>query len=152
MGDRVRALLVTADKRLLIIKRLRPGRAPYWVLPGGRVEPDDHGLEAALHREIREEVAGRAEIHSLLQTVPLGGDTQYIYLARIHSWNFADRNGPEFARTDQGDYFLEQIPLELSVLAGINILPPETADLLRRTIGSGIDLFDLPDGRAEARD
>lgn len=147
MGDRVRALLITADNQLLMIKRIRLGRAPYWVLPGGGVEPDDRDLEAALHREIHEELAGQADIHSLLQIVPLNGQNQYIYLARIHHWNFADRNGPEFTRPGQGQYFLDSIPLELSALDRINLLPPETTDLLRRTIAGGVDLFDLPDAR-----
>lgn len=38
MRHRVRALLVTPDHDLLAIKRIRPGQAPYWVLPGGGVE------------------------------------------------------------------------------------------------------------------
>jgi 8-oxo-dGTP pyrophosphatase MutT (NUDIX family) len=32
----------------------RPGRAVYWVLPGGHVDRGDRSLEAALSREIGE--------------------------------------------------------------------------------------------------
>ncbi|HEU5160596.1 MAG TPA: NUDIX domain-containing protein [Streptosporangiaceae bacterium] len=145
--SRVRALLITADRQLVTIKRVRPGRAPYWVLPGGHVEPDDRNLEAALHREIHEELAGRADIHSLLQVARLRGENQYIYLARIHHWNFAERSGPEFTRTDRGEYIPDLIPLTLSALSGIDLLPPETAELLRRTLTGGTDLFELPDIR-----
>jgi 8-oxo-dGTP pyrophosphatase MutT (NUDIX family) len=149
MSDRVRALLITADDQLLTIKRIRPGRSPYWVLPGGGVEPDDRDLEAALHREIREELAGQADIHSLLQVLHHGGANHYIYLAHIRHWNFADRNGPEFTRTDQGEYILDVIPLHLSALSRIDLLPPEMAELLRETISSGTDLFELPDSRTK---
>lgn len=137
MTDRVRAVLITDDDRLLTIKRTKPGQASYWVLPGGGVESGDASLEDALRREIREELAGEARIHSLLQVVQHGDDRHYIYLARIHSWCFADRSGPEFAEAGNGDYVLEQIPLTRSVLQGINLVPQETATLLFRE-GTGI--------------
>jgi 8-oxo-dGTP pyrophosphatase MutT (NUDIX family) len=151
MSGRVRALLITPDDRLLTIKRIWPGRAPYWVLPGGGVEPGDRDLEAALHREIREELAGRADIHSLLQILHRDGENHYIYLARIHHWNFADRDGPEFARTDRGEYVLDVVPLELSALSRIDLLPPETAALLREAIAGGTDLFELADQAGRLR-
>jgi protein-L-isoaspartate(D-aspartate) O-methyltransferase len=47
MTDRVRGLLITPDGDLLTIQRIRPGQAPYWVLPGGGVE-DGEDLETAL--------------------------------------------------------------------------------------------------------
>ncbi|HUY47270.1 MAG TPA: NUDIX domain-containing protein, partial [Streptosporangiaceae bacterium] len=56
MTDRVRALLITPDDDLLTIQRIRPGQDPYWVLPGGGVEPGED-LETALARELREEIA-----------------------------------------------------------------------------------------------
>jgi ADP-ribose pyrophosphatase YjhB (NUDIX family) len=86
MRDRVRALLVTPDHDLLAIKRIRPGQAPYWVLPGGGVEVGED-LEAALARELREEIAAAADVHSLLYVLEHGGERQYFYLARVHSWS-----------------------------------------------------------------
>jgi 8-oxo-dGTP pyrophosphatase MutT (NUDIX family) len=147
MTDRVRAVLITRQDRLLTIKRIKPGQAPYWVLPGGGVDPGDHGLEAALCREIREELAGYPEIHSLLQILSHGSDQHYIYLARIHRWDFADRTGPEFTEIGRGRYILDQVPLTSSDLARIDLVPPETADLLQRAASDGTDLFRLPDLR-----
>jgi ADP-ribose pyrophosphatase YjhB (NUDIX family) len=82
MIERVRAILVTDDERLLVIKRTRPGTPTYWVLPGGHVEPGDADLEAALHRELHEELAGDAAIHALVQILDGedGSDRQYFYL------------------------------------------------------------------------
>lgn len=62
MIERVRAVLVTADDAMLVIRRTKPGIPVYWVLPGGGVEEGDASREAALHREIREEIAGKADI------------------------------------------------------------------------------------------
>jgi ADP-ribose pyrophosphatase YjhB (NUDIX family) len=73
MTDRVRGLLITPDGDLLTIRRIRPGEDPYWVLPGGGVE-DGEDLEAALARDLREEAAATAEIHSLLHILSHGAE------------------------------------------------------------------------------
>ncbi|MFI8359643.1 NUDIX domain-containing protein [Streptomyces sp. NPDC085612] len=41
MIERVRAVLVTADDTILVIRRTKPGIPTYWVLPGGGVEAGD---------------------------------------------------------------------------------------------------------------
>lgn len=150
MIERVRAILVTDDERLLVIKRTRPGITTYWVLPGGHVEPDDADLEAALHRELDEELVGDAEVHALIQVLDGedGSDRQYFYLARIHTWRFEDRTGPEFTDQDpsRGTYELDQIPLTAEALAAIDLKPALTADLIREAaLGPG--LFALADLR-----
>ena len=108
MRDRVRALLVTPGHDLLAIKRMRPGQAPYWVLPGGGVEVGED-LEATLARELREEIAASADMHSLLYVLEHGGERQYFYLSRVHSWSAdpGDRSGPEFADPARGEYRLK---------------------------------------------
>ncbi len=112
MTDRVRALLITPDGNLLTIRRVRLGQDPYWVLPGGGVE-DGENLEAALARELREEIAANADVHSLLYILDQGGDRQYFYLARVHAWSAkaGDRSGPEFTDPGRGEYHLQLLPL-----------------------------------------
>lgn len=150
MTERVRAILVTDDERLLLIKRTRPGTPTYWVLPGGHVEPDDVDLEPALHRELREELVGEAEIHALIQVLDAeaASGRQHVYLARIHKWQFDERTGPEFADPDpaRGTYELDQVPLTADALAGVNLKPERTAELIREAI-SGSGLFSLTDLR-----
>ncbi|WP_328794509.1 NUDIX domain-containing protein [Herbidospora solisilvae] len=120
----MRAILRTPGGHLLTIKRVRPGRAPYWVLPGGGVEPEDRSLEETLLREVREELGGDAVIDSLFHVA----DGQYFYLGRIHAWDPALRTGPEFSDPARGEYLVEEIPL--SRLAEIDLKPEVVAELL----------------------
>ena len=150
MIERVRAVLVTPDGCLLAIRRDRPDRATYWVLPGGHVDPGNQGLEIALSREIREEIAGEADITSLLQVLDSGSgdERQYFYLGRIASWDFAARTGPEFSEPGGDTYQLEQIPLTAAGLGTIDLKPAAIAGLLRNAVAAGRDLFTLPDLRS----
>ena len=148
MTDRVRALLITPDDDLLAIQRIRPGEDPYWVLPGGGVEAGED-LETALARELREEIAATADVHSLLYILARGCERQFFYLARVHSWSAdpGDRTGPEFADPASGEYRLPGIPLTAEALVAIDLKPDELAGFLVRHLGAGIDLFALADLR-----
>src|SRR5260370_21660284 len=150
MTERVRAVLVPPGGCMLAIRRDRPGRAAYWALPGGHVDPEDQRREAALAREISEEIAGQADITSLLYILDSGtaGERQYFYLGRISCWSFAARTGPEFSEADRGTYQVEQISLTVAELDAIDLKPPAAALLLRDAIASGRDLFTLPDLRS----
>ncbi|ALO12387.1 NUDIX hydrolase [Streptomyces venezuelae] len=123
---------------MLVIRRTRPGIPEYWVLPGGGVEPDDESREAALHREIHEEIAGKADIIRLLHTVESDDECQLFYFARITTWSFEDRTGPEFGAEGRGEYALEEVPLTLEGLDGIDLKPEEIAHVLRGAISAGI--------------
>ncbi|MGX5391864.1 NUDIX hydrolase [Streptomyces anulatus] len=137
MIERVRAVLVTADDTMLVIRRTRPGIPEYWVLPGGGVEPSDASREAALHREIHEEIAGKADIIRLLHTMESDDERQLFYLARITTWSFDDRTGPEFSAEGRGEYALEEIPVTMEGLDGIDLKPEAIAHALRGAIGAG---------------
>ncbi|MGA5198571.1 NUDIX hydrolase [Streptomyces exfoliatus] len=137
MIERVRAVLVTADDTMLVIRRTRPGIPEYWVLPGGGVEPSDESREAALHREIHEEIAGKADIIRLLHMMETDDERQLFYLARIATWSFDDRTGPEFSAEGRGEYALEEIPLTLEGLDGIDLKPEEIAHVLRGAVSGG---------------
>jgi ADP-ribose pyrophosphatase YjhB (NUDIX family) len=149
MTNRVRALLITSDGALLTIRRVRPGQDPYWVLPGGGVE-DGEDLETALGREVREELAATADIHSLVYVFDCGGDRQYFYLARARSWSAspADRSGPEFTDPARGEYHLQPIPLTAEAVENIELKPDAFAQFLLTRLREGTDLFVLPDLRA----
>lgn len=146
MIERVRAVLVTPAGEILLIRRQRPGIPPYWVLPGGHVEPTDTSREDALCREIHEELAGIPDIHRLIQIIDGTDDRQYIYLARITDWSFPDRSGPEFTDPGRGSYHLDQIPLTAETLTSITLKPDVLTHLLVETPDT---LFALPDLRTD---
>ena len=148
MTDRVRALLVTPDDGLLTIKRICPGQDPYWVLPGGGVEAGED-LETALARELREEIAATAHVHSLLYVLERGPERQYFYLARVHSWSGdpGDRTGPEFADPSNGEFHVQATPLTAEALMDVNLKPDELTGFLVSHVVAGTDLFALADLR-----
>lgn len=138
MKQRVRAILITPANTLLLMKRIRPGFDPYWVIIGGGVEDSDASREDALLREVREEIAGEAQIVRLLHQLENSkGETEYFYLAHITQWNFDDKTGPEFQRDDRGEYLLDEIPLTREAIAGVNLLPEEISHLLRVALEHG---------------
>ncbi|MFB7666973.1 NUDIX domain-containing protein [Kitasatospora sp. NPDC056138] len=137
MQHRVRVILLTPNNTMLLIKRIRPGIDPYWVIVGGKIKPTDASPEEALLREVREEIAGEAQIASLLHTIETDGERQDFSLATIDKWNFEDRTGPEFSQEDRGEYLLEEIPLTTEALDAINLLPKEIATVLHEAAGHG---------------
>jgi ADP-ribose pyrophosphatase YjhB (NUDIX family) len=147
-SQRVRAILVTPGNDLLTIRRERPGQPPYWVLPGGGVEPGED-LQAALGRELREEIAATAHVHSLLHVLDRGDERQYFYLARAGTWSAeaSARSGPEFADPARGGYHLQAVPLTAEAVSAIDLKPGELAEILLHPLREGTDLFALPDLR-----
>ncbi|MFH8758628.1 NUDIX hydrolase [Streptomyces atroolivaceus] len=137
MIERVRAVLVTEHDTMLVIRRTKPGVPVYWVLPGGGVEAGDESREAALHREIHEEIAGKVDIVRLLHTVESDDERQLFYLTRIATWSFDDRTGPEFRAQGRGEYALEEVPLTVEGIDGIDLKPEEIAHVLRGALGDG---------------
>lgn len=56
------------DDEVLLIRRGSPPRLGEWSLPGGRIEPGERAVDAAL-RELREETGVEAEIVGLVDVV-----------------------------------------------------------------------------------
>ena len=63
-GVRVGAV-VARDGALLLVRHKKPDRDPYWVLPGGRLEPGEKIPECA-EREVSEETGLSARFSGLL--------------------------------------------------------------------------------------
>jgi 8-oxo-dGTP pyrophosphatase MutT (NUDIX family) len=145
MIECVRAVLVTPGGGLLLIRRTWPGAAPYWVFPGGHVEPGDPGLRAALVREVREEVGADPQITGLLWVLADDYQRQHFYLGRIERWSEGDRTGPELDDPDRGEFSLEEIALTAEALNAISIDPEDIAGRLRDAVTSGANLATLAD-------
>jgi 8-oxo-dGTP pyrophosphatase MutT (NUDIX family) len=125
-----RAIVLDGDQ-LLLIKRTKPGMAPYWLTPGGGVEDDDPSVLAALHREIDEELGGK-----VVDTVPAFVDTvehiaddgshgvkvQYFFACRLESMDLARRHGPE-VEEPVGTYEVVRVPFTRVGIASVDIVP-----------------------------
>ncbi|MBQ1027965.1 NUDIX domain-containing protein [Micromonospora sp. C95] len=93
----VRAILLNEEDRLVLIKRIKSGQAPYWTTPGGGVESTDGSLEAALRRELHEELGAEADrfVQVFLFTAPVG-DGGHFFVCRLLELREDARTGPEF--------------------------------------------------------
>jgi len=109
----------------LLIKRTKPGQEPYWTTPGGGVEDTDASVEAALHRELDEELGARASGASQVFLVSSSSDAgvavQHFFVARLVELDEAARSGPEFDDPSRGGYDLDRVALD--ALAGVDLKP-----------------------------
>lgn len=126
-----RALLLDDAGRLVLIKRTRSGRSPYWTTPGGRVEASDASIEAALHRELMEELGATAtllgQVHVISPTTA-HPTRQHVFLARLLTMDPALRCGPEL--TD--NHVPDRVPLDL--LDTIDLRPSALKIVAKRVV------------------
>ncbi|MEN3611350.1 NUDIX domain-containing protein [Plantactinospora sp. ZYX-F-223] len=112
----VRAILLDEDDRLVLIKRIKPGQAPYWTTPGGGLEPTDGSLEVALRRELHEELGAEADRFAqvFLFTAPAGAgvSVQHFFVCRLVQMKEEARTGDEFADPSRGDYQLDRVGID----------------------------------------
>ena len=139
IDKRVRAILLTGDDSLLLIKRVKPNRsASYWVAPGGGVERYDENLIASLERELREELGAVATVlytAFVLQHYKAGKQLEeHFFVCHLHDYDLSQRCGPEFSDPAKGDYIPVEIPLDPIELSRINIKTPELRDWLLRKL------------------
>jgi ADP-ribose pyrophosphatase YjhB (NUDIX family) len=122
-----RAILVDADDRLMLIKRTKPGQPVYWTTPGGGVEDSDASIEAALHREIAEEMgaeaAGASQVFLNSRRSDNGIAVQHFFVARLTRLDWSARRDPEFSDPARGSYQLERVDLHGDDLASIHLVP-----------------------------
>lgn len=143
MGERpgivrqaARAILIDDKERLLLFKRIRDGREPYWNAPGGGLEPTDASLEDALRRELAEELgaevssAVRVFLHSAPSRTGDGLAVHHYFLTRLLTLDMAARNGPEFSDPSRGIYELDRISLRTDDLASLNVHPPALKEFI----------------------
>ncbi|TKG60263.1 NUDIX domain-containing protein [Prauserella endophytica] len=122
-----RAILIDDQGRLVLIKRTKPGQELYWTAPGGGVEDGDSSIEAALYRELSEELgaeaAGASQVFLFSSPSDSGVAVQHFFVARLVTVDESARRGPEFIDASRGGYDLDRIDLRSDGLTSIDLKP-----------------------------
>jgi ADP-ribose pyrophosphatase YjhB (NUDIX family) len=147
-----RAVLLDGDD-MILIKRTKPGLAPYWITPGGGVEPDvDATVVDGLHRELDEELGARAgeAVPVFVDTVPHpegpepdGVKVQHFFVCRLVSMDLSRRHGPE-VEEPCGTYEVVRIPFTREGIASVEVVPPSLRAYLDANI-EGVRALLAPD-------
>ncbi|MEV6671118.1 NUDIX domain-containing protein [Streptomyces sp. NPDC051162] len=121
-----------SDLEMILIKRTKPGEAPYWITPGGGMEPEDSSVVAALHREVDEELGAKVVdiVPAFVDTVPHsanhaahGVKVQHFFVCRLASMDYSLRHGPEVDEPS-GTYEVVRIPFSRAGIASVELVPP----------------------------
>lgn len=140
-----RAILLDGDE-LILIKRTKPGREPYWVSVGGGVEEDDATIQAALHREVFEELGGKLEraelVHLITDEMEGGVGVQHIFAARLESMDLTARTGTEFAKPERGRYEVVRVPFTAKAVRELDLMPPELAEFIATNTDAIVSVLD----------
>ncbi|WP_131100819.1 NUDIX hydrolase [Streptomonospora litoralis] len=122
-----RAILIDDQRRLLLIKRTKPNEPPYWTTPGGGVEETDESVEAALHRELAEELGATATVASHVFLFSYAGEdgdvVHHFFVARLSALDESTRTGTEFSDPARGSYELDRVALRGDGLAALDLKP-----------------------------
>ncbi|TDD96084.1 NUDIX hydrolase [Actinomadura rubrisoli] len=130
----VRALLLDGDA-LVLLRRTLPGRPVYWTTPGGKIEPADATPEAALRRELDEELGATAgpvrQVFACAEQVPGLHRLNTFYVCRLASMDLSRRHGPEFDDPSKGRYDVDRFPCTPAGLAPVDLIPETLAAYLQ---------------------
>ncbi|MEU9134297.1 NUDIX hydrolase [Kitasatospora sp. NPDC048540] len=146
-----------AQAAIVLIKRTRPGRPPYWITPGGGVEPTDRTVVDALHREVDEELGGKVEdvVPAFVDTVshshhedgtlahPHGVKVQHFFVCRLSAMDPSLRHGPEVDEP-RGEYEIVRLPFTREGVTAVNVVPPSLRAYLAANI-EGVRALLAPD-------
>ena len=151
VNQRVRAILLTGNDSVLLIKRVKPNNsASYWVAPGGGVEHQDADLIATLERELYEELGAAAtvlETAFVLEHQKAGKQLEeHFFVCRLLNYDLSKRYGPEFNDPARGEYIPEEVALDTFELCRVNLKTPELRDWMIRKLDylRGLQRFPYP--------
>ncbi|MFI6337995.1 NUDIX domain-containing protein [Streptomyces sp. NPDC050535] len=135
----VRAVLLDGG-HLVFLRRGWPGGRSYYTTVGGGVEPEDADLEAALRREVMEEIGATIGPVGEFLTVTEPGErvtvVQHYFRADVLDMDPDRRQGPELDDPDTGDFSPVRIVLDVAAVAALGLQPIELADYLRENVRS----------------
>lgn len=131
----VRAIAITPDGQLCVIKRERPGAPAYYVLPGGGLEDSDRGLSNALERELHEELAATGTIRNTVFIVSdwhsESPSLQVFKLVSSLTFSGKSPQGPEYRNPNRGSYTVITFPLTSEMLNQYTVKPDAAHDFIK---------------------
>ncbi|MEV6117572.1 NUDIX hydrolase [Streptomyces sp. NPDC052109] len=129
----VRAVLLD-DGRLVFPRRGWPGGSPCYTTVGGGVEPYDADLEAALRREVMQEIGATIGAPTEFPAFTEPGEkitvVQHYSRADVLDVHPNRRGGPEPDDPDAGDFSPVRVALDSSAVAELGLQAPEPASCL----------------------
>jgi 8-oxo-dGTP pyrophosphatase MutT (NUDIX family) len=151
---------------IILIKRTKPDRPPYWITPGGGVEPGDLTVVDALHREVDEELGGKVAdvVPAFVDTVayvpqpspgenPSGAGSeparsygvkvQHFFVCRLDSMDPSQRHGHEVDEP-RGEYEIVRLPFTREGVTSVNVVPSSLRAYLAANI-EGVQAMLAPD-------
>lgn len=131
-------VIVVIGGRLALIERVRtPDSPPYWVVPGGGVEPGESPAETA-RREAREELGLEVRLRADEATFVVRTDdhVEHYFLVDVVGGTFGSGTGPEWdPDRGRGTYTPVLVPLEDAVHR--DMAPFPVVEPLLRALATG---------------
>jgi 8-oxo-dGTP pyrophosphatase MutT (NUDIX family) len=143
---RVRAVAITDDGKLVVIRRERAGRPIYRVFPGGGMQPADQNAVSALVRELEEEISAEVTVGQPVLLIESTSSSnvptrEFFFVCRLHSYSSNGGRGAEWNDAlPDNRYFVEAIEMDDASLRGADLVPAELVELIIATS----DPFALP--------
>lgn len=146
-GIRVGAVVVR-DGSILLVRHKKPGKDPYWVLPGGRLEPGET-IPECTERELSEEAQLEARFSGVLYVSEFmrnGRHTVDVTVRAVADANDEPALGSDPEVEEGGEQTLTGLRwVGLDELDDIELLPSWVQDRIVRDAGRG-----LAEGGADA--
>jgi len=123
-GVRV-GVVVVRNNALLLVRHEKPGREPYWVLPGGRLEPGETIPECA-ERELLEETELRGRFAGVLYVSEFLAESRHTVdvTARVEISGGEARLGSDPEVEERSELTLRELRwVETGELENIPLLP-----------------------------
>ena len=136
-GIRV-AAVIPRDGALLLVRHEKPNRPPYWVLPGGRLEPGESIPECAV-REVAEETGLTANFDGILYVSEFSREGRHTVdiTVRVKAEGDAELGSDPEAKPGTAPTLKELRWVETRELDEIDLLPSWVRDRLVADADSG---------------
>ncbi|MBC6456507.1 hypothetical protein [Actinomadura sp. HBU206391] len=148
MPDRVAAVLMTSDWRVLAVRHRHPDGAEYRTLPGGTVRETDPDHDGALRRVLRALLRCAVEVGPLVCVVRTGEQDEYVFAAWAEDGGDLPGPDPAEAEPAPGAFVWDHVVYDKSAIYAAGFVPHQVTYFLAGHCHHGHDPRRLPDVRS----